>query len=52
VTPEIVLLAVSLSVVLGLVAGFAASQRLVRMSPLELLTGRREKRASQPVAAR
>jgi len=52
VTPEIVLLAVSLSIVLGLVAGFAASQRLVRMSPLELLTGRREERANQPVLAR
>jgi putative ABC transport system permease protein len=52
VTPEIVLLAVSLSVVLGLIAGFAASQRLVRLSPLELLTGRREARTSQPVPAR
>jgi putative ABC transport system permease protein len=52
VTPEIVALAVSLSIVLGLVAGFAASQRLVRLSPLELLTGRREARTARPVAAR
>ena len=52
VTPEIVALAVSLSVVLGLVAGFVASQRLVRLSPLELLTGRREARTDQPVPAR
>lgn len=52
VTPDIVVLAVSLSVVLGLVAGFAAAQRLVRLSPLELLTGRRERRTSQPVPAR
>jgi putative ABC transport system permease protein len=51
VTPEIVALAVSLSVALGLVAGFAASQRLVRMSPLELLTGRREARTGQPSPA-
>lgn len=41
VTPDIVVLAVSLSVVLGLVAGFIAAQRLVRIPPLELLTGRR-----------
>ena len=52
VTPDIVGLAVSLSVVLGLVAGFAAAQRLVRLSPLELLTGRRERRTNQPVPAR
>jgi putative ABC transport system permease protein len=52
VTPEIVLLAVSLSIVLGLIAGFAASQRLVRLAPLELLTGRREDRATQPAVAR
>lgn len=52
VTPDIVVLAVSLSVVLGLVAGFAAAQRLVRLSPLELLTGRREGRTNQPVPAR
>jgi putative ABC transport system permease protein len=48
VTPDIVILAVTLSLVLGLVAGFVAAQRLVRMSALELLSGRREKRA--PVA--
>jgi putative ABC transport system permease protein len=40
ITPEIVLLAVSLSLVLGLVAGFVAAQRLVRMPALRLLTGR------------
>jgi len=44
VTPDIVTLAVLLSLVLGLVAGFLAAQRLVRMSALELLSGRREKR--------
>jgi putative ABC transport system permease protein len=44
VTPDIVILAVALSLVLGLVAGFFAAQRLVRMSALELLSGRREKR--------
>jgi putative ABC transport system permease protein len=41
VTPGVVLLAVSLSVVLGLGAGYAAAQRLVRSAPLDLLTGRR-----------
>ncbi len=41
VTPDIVVLAVGLSLVLGLVAGFIAAQRLVHMPPLELLTGRR-----------
>lgn len=41
VTPDIVGLAVALSLVLGLAAGFIAAQRLVRMAPLELLTGRR-----------
>src|SRR3954471_704356 len=46
VTPDIVILAVALSLVLGLVAGFVAAQRLVRMSALELLSGRREKRTS------
>jgi putative ABC transport system permease protein len=46
VTREIVLLAVTLSLVLGLVAGFLAAQRLVRLSALELLSGRREKRSS------
>jgi putative ABC transport system permease protein len=44
VTPGIVALAVSLSLVLGLAAGLVASQRLVRMPALELLTGRREER--------
>jgi len=44
VTPSIVLLAVALSLVLGLAAGLLASQRLVRVAPLELLTGRREDR--------
>jgi len=44
VTPEIVTLAVALSLVLGLVAGFLAAQRLVRLPALELLSGRREKR--------
>ena len=44
VTPGIVLLAVSLSLLLGLVAGFVAAQRLVRMPALELLSGRREDR--------
>jgi putative ABC transport system permease protein len=41
VTPEIVTLAVALSLVLGLVAGYLAAQRLVRRPPLDLLTGRR-----------
>jgi putative ABC transport system permease protein len=40
VTPQIVLLAVTLSLALGLVAGFIAAQRLVRMPALRLLTGR------------
>jgi putative ABC transport system permease protein len=47
VTGDIVGLAVALSLALGLVAGFLAAQRLVRMSALELLSGRREKRASR-----
>jgi putative ABC transport system permease protein len=42
VTPEIALLAVLLSLVLGLVAGFAAARRLVAVPPLELLTGRHD----------
>jgi putative ABC transport system permease protein len=42
VTPDIVVLAVSLALVLGLAAGFVAAQRLVRTPPLVLLTGRRE----------
>lgn len=45
VTPGIVGLAVSLSLALGLIAGFAAAQRLVRMPALELLSGRHERRA-------
>jgi putative ABC transport system permease protein len=45
VTPGIVLLAVTLSLVLGLLAGFVAAQRLVHMPALELLSGRREERA-------
>ncbi|HEX5124827.1 MAG TPA: FtsX-like permease family protein [Rhodanobacteraceae bacterium] len=44
VTPSIVALAVTLSLVLGLAAGFAAAQRLVRAPALELLSGRREDR--------
>jgi putative ABC transport system permease protein len=40
VTPEIVGLAVALSLALGLIAGFLAAQRLVRMPALRLLTGR------------
>jgi putative ABC transport system permease protein len=46
VTPNIVVLAVSLSLVLGLIAGFVAAQRLVRVPALELLTGRHEDRPS------
>ena len=45
VTPSIITLAVALSLVLGLAAGFVAAQRLVRVPPLELLSGRREERA-------
>ena len=48
VTPGIVGFAVLLSLVLGLIAGFAAAQRLVRVPPLELLSGRHEERA--PIA--
>lgn len=44
VTPGIVVLAVTLSLVLGLAAGLLAAQRLVHMPALELLTGRREER--------
>ena len=43
--------AVTLSLVLGLIAGFVASQRLVHMSALELLSGRREERTPTPSAA-
>jgi hypothetical protein len=41
-----VALAVSLSLLLGLIAGFLAAQRLVRVPALELLTGRHEDRAA------
>jgi putative ABC transport system permease protein len=44
VTPDIALLAVTLSLVLGLLAGFAAARRLVAMPPLELITGRHDDR--------
>ena len=51
VTPSIIALAVALSVVLGLAAGFLAAQRLVRVPALELLTGRHEERAfAQPTS--
>jgi putative ABC transport system permease protein len=40
-TPGIIAAAVVLSLVLGLVAGYAAAQRLVRTPPLTLLSGRR-----------
>ncbi len=50
VTPGIVALAVALSLTLGLVAGFVAAQRLVRMPALELLTGRHERRSPAVVA--
>src|SRR6185437_3031476 len=50
VTPGIVALAVALSIVLGLGAGFLASQRLVRIPPLALLSGRREARRAPSTA--
>jgi putative ABC transport system permease protein len=46
VTPGIVAFAVALSIVLGLLAGFLAAQRLVHVPPLELLSGRHEERPS------
>jgi putative ABC transport system permease protein len=49
ITPGIVVLAVTLSLVLGLAAGLLAAQRLVRMPALELLTGRREARPGENV---
>jgi putative ABC transport system permease protein len=49
ITPPIVVLAVTLSLVLGLAAGLLAAQRLVRMPALELLTGRREERRGENV---
>jgi putative ABC transport system permease protein len=42
VTPGIALFAVTLSLLLGLLAGLAAARRLVAMPPLELLTGRHD----------
>jgi putative ABC transport system permease protein len=51
VTPGIVGLAVTLSVVLGLGAGLLAGRRLVAQPPLDLLTGRHEpRRAPRAVA--
>jgi len=50
VTPGIVALAVALSLALGLAAGFLAAQRLVHVPALELLTGRRERRADAAAA--
>jgi putative ABC transport system permease protein len=52
VTPNVIALAVALSVVLGLAVGFLAAQRLVRVPPLELLTGRHEPRRSAEPATR
>ena len=51
VTPQIALLAMMLSLILGLAAGFVAARRLVSMPPLELLTGRRDDRPSVGAAA-
>jgi putative ABC transport system permease protein len=50
VTPGIVVLAVSLSLALGLIAGFLAARRLVGIPPLELLSGRREQRGPRLAA--
>lgn len=50
VTPGIVVLAVTLSLVLGLAAGLLASQRLVRVPALDLLTGRHEDRRAISIA--
>jgi len=50
VTPGIVALAVLLSITLGLAAGYAAAQRLVRVPPLTLLSGRRERRPRRHMA--
>ena len=44
VTPGIAMIAVSLSLVLGLLAGFLAAKRLVYVPALELITGRHEDR--------
>ena len=51
VTPEIIALAVTLSLLLGLAAGYLAARRLVRIPALELLTGRHEDRAPRPQPA-
>ena len=51
VTPQIALLAMMLSLILGLAAGFVAARRLVSMPPLELLTGRRDDRPPVSAAA-
>jgi putative ABC transport system permease protein len=51
VTPGIIGLAVSLSLVLGLGAGLAAGRRLVGQPPLDLLTGRHESRRAARAAA-
>ena len=44
VTPDIALLAVTLSLVLGWRPASRAARRLVGMPPLELMTGRRDDR--------
>jgi putative ABC transport system permease protein len=41
VTPDLVLFAIALSLVLGVLAGWVAARRLVAQPPLALLTGRR-----------
>ena len=51
VTPGIVELAVTLSLVLGLGAGLLAGRRLVGQPPLDLLTGRHESRRTASAAA-
>jgi putative ABC transport system permease protein len=50
VTPQIAFFAMTLSLVLGLLAGYVAARRLVSMPPLELLTGRRDDRPSVAAA--
>ena len=52
VTPGIVAFAVALSIVLGVVAGWLAAQRLVSLPPLALVTGRTERRARVVPAGR
>jgi len=51
ITPSIVGLAVALSLVLGLGAGLLAGRRLVRQPPLDLLTGRHERRRAVTATA-